>query len=641
MKKRIVSLLLAMALVVGYQISANASDTVLQGECGENLTWTLYGDTLTISGTGPMYDYDTGYAPWRNKLERMSDSQTSIKVVLENGVTTIGNYAFSGCNLLETVTIADSVTDVGHHAFDNCHDLQSVVLPDSVQTIGESAFNACFSLQSIVLSDKITAINTGTFSNCSKLESITIPSSVTSIGDIAFSSCDSLRTIHIPANVVSIGRAPAMRCQNLESITVDSANKTFASDSAGVLYNKQTGLLIQCPGAITGEYVVPASIIIIGRSAFDNCSGLTEVRLSASVCMIEDLAFQSCDSLEQVTLSNSIESIGEAAFWLCENLKNVKIICLENSGSGWGDIIISGYNDNLLLAARETIHNYRYSTVTAPTCTAAGYTTYTCSCGSSYKDAYTDALGHEWNAGVITTQPTATTEGVKTYTCTRNGCGKTKTESVPATGSSQPEESEPNKPCSGGASCPSAHFKDEPKPGNWAHAGVDFAISNGLFNGTSATTFGPEIAMNRAMLVTVLWRYEGQPSVGTNQFKDVPAGQWYTQAISWASANGIVTGVGGGKFNPTGLVTREQMATILYRYCGYKGIDNSNQAELQTFPDAGKVGDYAQKGVSWAVAEGLISGKVLNGVTCIDPCGNATRAQVATIMMRFVQNVMQ
>ena len=188
--------------------------------------------------------------------------------------------------------------------------------------------------------------------------------------------------------------------------------------------------------------------------------------------------------------------------------------------------------------------------------------------------------------------------------------------------------------CDGGVACPSYKFTDV-NAGNWFHGAVDFAVSHNLFNGISATTFEPNAPMTRAMLVTVLWRYEGSPNVGANIFNDVPNGAWYTNAVAWASANGIVSGIGGGKFDPDGKITREQMATILFRYAEKKGIDTSKRGDLSAFPDANKISAYAKEAIAWAVGEGLINGsdgKLL-------PQGNATRAQVATILMRFIEKI--
>ena len=282
--------------------------------------------------------------------------------------------------------------------------------------------------------------------------------------------------------------------------------------------------------------------------------------------------------------------------------------------------------------------DYSYSIVKAATCTATGtgrYTWKTTTYGIFYFDVYVGALGHAWDNGVVTMQPTETTEGVKTFTCTR--CGEIKTESIPATGG-QPDKpdqpDQPDKPCDGGTDCPSRKFVDVSAK-DWFHEAVDFAVERGLFGGMSPNTFEPNAPMTRAMLVTVLWRYEGEPEAPASTFSDVKAGTWYSDAVSWASANGVVNGVGNNKFDPEGNITREQMATILYRYSAGKGIDTSKQGSLTGFPDADKVSSYAKTAMQWTVAEGIIGGsdgKLL-------PQGNATRAQVATILMRFIENI--
>ena len=200
---------------------------------------------------------------------------------------------------------------------------------------------------------------------------------------------------------------------------------------------------------------------------------------------------------------------------------------------------------------------------------------------------------------------------------------------------------EDNTPCDGGSSCPGRSFTDMPPAGVWSHAGIDYVISHGLMNGMSTTSFQPEGSMTRAMLVTVLWRYAGQPVEGSNSFTDVPSNVWYTQAVAWAAEKGIVTGIGGGRFNPDGQITREQLAVILYRYCKSIGIDTSDAADITTFPDANQVSGYAIEALSWAVRTGLVTGSAAGGKVYLEPQGNATRAQVATILMRFIQNVVE
>ena len=200
----------------------------------------------------------------------------------------------------------------------------------------------------------------------------------------------------------------------------------------------------------------------------------------------------------------------------------------------------------------------------------------------------------------------------------------------------QPEPEEPEKPCDGGTDCVSKRFTDV-NTSYWYHSCIDYAVSHELFGGTSATTFEPDAPMTRAMLVTVLWRYEGQPKGYSSTFSDVNAkdGGWYADAVAWAAANGVVNGVGNNRFDPNGKITREQMAAILYRYAEKKGLDTSKRGNISAFPDAGSVSAYASDAIRWAVGEQIINGsdgKLL-------PQGNATRAQVAAILMRFAENI--
>lgn len=184
--------------------------------------------------------------------------------------------------------------------------------------------------------------------------------------------------------------------------------------------------------------------------------------------------------------------------------------------------------------------------------------------------------------------------------------------------------------------CPSKAFVDVDLS-MWYHEGIDFVLGNGLFIGTSATTFEPGTEMTRAMLVTVIWRLEGNPDASADApFTDIPAEMWYTGAVLWASENGIMEGYGDGLFGPNDPVTREHIAVILYRYADHKGYDLTASDDLSGFNDASALSPWAQTAMEWAVAEGLINGI---GDATLDPVGNATRAQVATVLMRFVENV--
>lgn len=197
------------------------------------------------------------------------------------------------------------------------------------------------------------------------------------------------------------------------------------------------------------------------------------------------------------------------------------------------------------------------------------------------------------------------------------------------------------KDCGGDKSrCPSAPYTDAPKYGNWAHAGIDFCISKGLMNGTSADKFNPKGSMTRAMVVTVLWRQAGSPAPSKPAaFGDLTA-NWYKDAVAWAAEQGVVTGKSETKFAPNDPVTREQMAAILQRYtANVLKKDTSKTTDITSFPDYSSVSNYAKAALAWANAEGLITGSASNGKTYLFPRNGATREQVATILMRFVQNI--
>ena len=167
----------------------------------------------------------------------------------------------------------------------------------------------------------------------------------------------------------------------------------------------------------------------------------------------------------------------------------------------------------------------------------------------------------------------------------------------------------------------------------WYYDAVRFVYENDLMNGVTTTTFGPNVTTSRAMLATILYRLEGEPSVGSSDFTDVESGMYYTEAVTWASSKGIVTGYGDGTFLPNKAITREEMAAMLYRYASYKGYDVTDMKDLGGYSDAGSVSSYAVEALQWATGEGLITDM---GDGTLSPTGLASRAQIATILMRFL-----
>ena len=173
--------------------------------------------------------------------------------------------------------------------------------------------------------------------------------------------------------------------------------------------------------------------------------------------------------------------------------------------------------------------------------------------------------------------------------------------------------------------------------GDWYFDAVQYVYENDMMAGTSDTTFSPNQTTTRGMIVTILYRLEGEPTVtGTTAFTDVTADQYYANAVAWAVQNGIVAGSDATTFAPNNAITREQMAAILYRYAQFKGYDVSAKADLSTYIDAADVSAYATDAMAWASQTGLITG---TSATTLSPAGQATRAQVATILMRFCENI--
>ena len=173
---------------------------------------------------------------------------------------------------------------------------------------------------------------------------------------------------------------------------------------------------------------------------------------------------------------------------------------------------------------------------------------------------------------------------------------------------------------------------------HWAKSAIESAVAKGLFTGTSATTFQPDLAMNRAMLVTVLHRMEKEPAAqgSGKQFADVPTGAYYAKAVAWASAKGIVAGYSDTQFGPEDTITREQLAVILNRYTTYKGYNTSKSADLAAFQDADQISEWARVPVQWANAMKLLNGRTS---TTLAPKGSATRAEVAKILVTFLDTV--
>ena len=343
---------------------------VASGTCGNNLTWKLTGAegnmTLTISGSGEMEDFYPGHAkgnraPWRNLYEISIN-----KVILCDGVTSIGKGAFSDCENLTSIIIPNSVTSIGDFAFFGVTDLTSITIPDSVTSIGHHAFYACDNLTSIKVPDGVTSIGYYTFGRCFSLTNITLPNSVTSIGDYAFSDCDELTSIIIPDGVTAIGRNAFEGCSSLSSITIPDSVTSIGDDaftswnklkiygvkgSYAEKYAKDNGVPFvsisdprdenpevvdsgRCGKNLTWKLTGEAgnmTLTISGIGEMEDytssrapwygyCLSIVKVILPEGLNTIGEYAFDHCSSLTNIDIPNSVMSIGYYAFGYYPNL---------------------------------------------------------------------------------------------------------------------------------------------------------------------------------------------------------------------------------------------------------------------------------------------------------------------------------
>ena len=368
MKRFLGTLLCLCMLLTLLPVNALAAETVSSGSCGSNLTWELDSDgTLTISGTGEMDFYNT---PWELNRSEIK------KVILKNGVTSIGDYAFRDCSNMTSVTIPKGVKSIGSRAFYNCSSLTSVTIPDSVTSIGSYAFGACNNIKEVHITDiaawckmhfwdefppdpsnpfayaynlylngtlvtdlvipnSVTSIRGYAFYGCSSLTSVTIPNSVTSIGDRTFEGCSSLTSVTIPNSVTDIWERAFSCCSSLTSITIPNSVTGIADDAfegcssltSVTIPNSVTSIGVSAFSGCSSltNITIPNSVTDIGGDAFEGCSSLTNITIPNSVTSMGYCAFEGCSSLTSITIPNSVTSIREYAFSGCSSLTSVTI----------------------------------------------------------------------------------------------------------------------------------------------------------------------------------------------------------------------------------------------------------------------------------------------------------------------------
>ena len=593
-------------------------------------------------------------------------------ITLPDGLQTLGRGAFDACASLSGMTLPAAITAVPDKCFNDCTKLLTVDYKGEVTAIGERAFEGCKSLTKAPIPAAVTTLGNSAFNGCIALTDVTLPGGVTAVPDACFQDCTALADMKLPATVTSVGHNAFTGCKALKDVrcygappTVQpggAAEHSFEPGIVTIHYNPDPvygwtldtdgtwqGYKVSSKGAClhtgygTTENTVPATCGADGRidTVCANCGEViaTEV-IPATGAHTWDNGTVTTEPTETTagvrtftcavcsqTKTEVIPATGAHTFVFT---KNIAPSCTE---AGYDLYTGSGCR----AAEKRNVnpppsHTWDSGTVTAePTEKEPGTMTYTCTVCGQTKTEVSPATGphtHVWDEGTVTVAPTETTPGVRTYTCTV--CGQTRTEIIPATGSAV---------CPGGAACPSFRFRDVPAPSNWAHEGIDYCVRHGLMSGFDATTFSPDTVSTRAQIVMILYNLSGDTTDYSKYyvpFTDVKPGTWYYNAVAWGYDKDIVAGMSTTTFAPDGLITREQMAVLLYGYTEkYAPAYLGGAASLNSFPDAASVSNWAYAAMSWAVGNGLISGIASNGADYLAPSGGATRAQIAAIMMRY------
>ena len=601
---------------------------------------------------------------------------------------TIGKAAFFGDNHMKSVDLSNRVAQIDKCAFAGCEMLEEAYFGDKIDTIEGRAFTSLDNAMKIAVENVLNGI----------LRPDDTEQNADQAGDIS-------TALNMIAKVTKLKRAVFKNDPAKSIYGAADSNRSFPDDCVvyypqgsytwlaelkddGTWQGYQTGFW-------HGDHIAAFTDTVVAPTC-------TEQGYTHHVCTVKGCTYAPVDDtyvaatdhtwVKTQTLPPTCTEQGTAFYKcsVCGATRTEKIAPLGHDlsrcdlkpaatctqpGRAVGTCARCGVQIDEVIPAKG--HDYSYAeTSVAPTCTEPGHYKGTCpTCGKDYDDVV-PALGHDWgewvtsieptvstvgyryhvcnrdgcgyregedipklhthtwDAGVVTQKPTAAEPGVRTYTCTV--CGQTRTEAIPATG--VPET------CNGGPACPGYAFRDMPAPSIWSHAGLDYCIDHGYIAGTSATTVTPDGECTRAMIVSILYRVQGEPAKVNGYelkklaapFDDVERGRWYTDAIWWAKLTGVVSGMSPSTFAPDDPITRAQLAVILYNYTKQFAPESLTETgSLAGFPDAGSVPSWARTAMAWAVGNGLISGVGENGVSYLRPEGCATRAQVATILMNY------
>ncbi|MDY4961570.1 MAG: leucine-rich repeat protein [Oscillospiraceae bacterium] len=602
---------------------------------------------------------------------------------------TIGKAAFAGDNHMKTVDLSNRVAQIDKCAFAGCELLEEVYFGDRIDTIQARAFTSVDAALQLAIKTVLNGILDPDNPDGNEEHADDIAAGLTQIAKItqlkrAVFKDDPAKSIY--------GAADSNRSFPDDCVVYyTQGSYTWAAElkDDGTWQGYKTGLW-------HGDHIAQFADTVVDPTCTEQ--GYTHHVCTVKGCTyapVDDTYVAATDHTWVKTQTNPPACTEQGTVFYkcsaCGATRTEKIAALGHDlsrcdlvpdatctqpGRAVGTCARCGVKIDEVIPAKGHDYSYKSASSTEPTCTETGHYQGTCPrCGKDYNDTI-PALGHDWgewvvtqeptaettgyryhlcarcntregedipklhthtwDAGVVTQKPTATEPGVKTFTCTI--CGATKTESIPATG--VPDV------CPGGPTCPGYAFRDMPVPADWSHEGLDYCIYRGYIAGTSASTVAPTGVCTRAQLVSILYRMQGEPTTVKGYelaklrapFDDVPRGQWYTDAIWWAKLTGVVAGTSATTFDPSGEITREQLAVILYNYTKqFASGSLTATGSLAGFPDAGSVSSWARTEMAWAVGNGLISGTGSGSAAYLSPQGSATRAQVAAILMRFEQ----
>ena len=587
-----------------------------------NLEEVVLADTITSIGGGTFFDCDNLVSiniPKSLKVipgEFIRFCEKVKTITIPNGVTEISGYAFAqtgienmvipnsvktiGVNTfatsqLKTITLPNGLTEIKDQTFLQCWNLTTVNIPSTVTKIGERAFERCYSLSTISIPGSVKTIGNQAFVKCTGLKKVVLPNSVTQLGEGIFTLCSGLKEVVFPTNITRIPRATFDSCISLQNYTIPSHIKTIGEYAFSNCTNLES---IKIPETVTSieagvfsgctklkKVVFPNSVTQLGESVFSLCSGLKEVEFPANITRIPRAMFDSCTGLQTIAIPSQIKTIGEYAFSNCKNLERIRI------------------PENVTAIEKQSFLG----------CAKLGKV-YVMNKNTTFGSEVFKSAGS--NLSILCHENST----AHTYAVNNN-------HSYQFIDMSKVTD----------------YFADIPE-GKWYVNAVQYVFDKELMSG-SGEYFNPTKNVTRAQLVTTLYRLAGSPEVtdysACTAFSDVAEGKYYTDAICWAYKEGIATG-NDGKFNTTGNLTRQQMATFFFRFAETMGYDVTDSADFSAMLNADKVSDYAVEAMSWAVGAGLISGSETkdeagNVVYDLNPRGNTTRVQLSAILQRFCE----